>query len=137
MKMEGLWRLYSVTLSVTSLNLVRSFLQSSALFVSTSFHLSMNAPLFLQKEKRALEVKRLDLDACKNKVKKSQTPEKMRQVINFYTSLCRSINIMVRLIELVLFLEKLNHILEGIRTVYFKWLRLTKRKSIELPSKRN
>jgi len=33
----------------------------------------------IMKEKRALEVKRLDLDACKNKVKKSQTPEKMRQ----------------------------------------------------------
>jgi len=33
----------------------------------------------IAKEKRALEVKRLDLDSCKNKVKKSQTPEKMRQ----------------------------------------------------------
>jgi len=33
-----------------------------------------------------LEVKRLDLDACKTKVKKSQSPEKMRQV-GLYTLL--------------------------------------------------
>ena len=36
--------------------------------------------LTLQKEKRTLLAKRLDLDACKAKVKKAQSPEKIQQV---------------------------------------------------------
>ena len=34
----------------------------------------------LQKEKRTLLAKRLDLDACKTKVRKAQSPEKIQQV---------------------------------------------------------
>ena len=34
----------------------------------------------LQKERRTLLAKRLDLDACKTKVRKAQSPEKIQQV---------------------------------------------------------
>ena len=46
-------------------------------------HTKLRVPLFmltLQKEKRTLLAKRLDLDACKAKVKKAQSPEKIQQV---------------------------------------------------------
>ncbi|XP_047135618.1 endophilin-B1 isoform X2 [Hydra vulgaris] len=36
----------------------------------------------ISKEKRALDIKRLDLDACKNKVRKAVSPEKMREAEN-------------------------------------------------------
>ena len=46
-------------------------------------HTKLRVPFFmltLQKEKRTLLAKRLDLDACKAKVKKAQSPEKIQQV---------------------------------------------------------
>ena len=52
----------------------------------SSFQYAQFCLSYHQKERRTLSAKRLDLDACKTKVRKAQSPEKIQQVSMLHKS---------------------------------------------------